>query len=196
MHRLPSSQLMPVPAQRPAAQRSLLVQAVPSSQGLVLLTWPQPVRGLQESVVQIRESSQFTEAVGVQDPPAHLSPEVQALPSSQVSVLGVMTQPRSESQYSVVQGLASSQDRAPPAQTPALHLSPLVQASPSSQGAVLLTLAQPVAGLQESVVHRLLSLQSTAAPALHKPRLHLSPVVQALSSLQSRVLLTLAQPVV
>ena len=137
---LPSLQVTVVPGtQAPAPQRSPLVQASSSSQGAVLLVWAQPVAGLQESVVQRLVSSQDRTAPLLQVPALHTSPLVQALPSSQAPACGVLTQPRSGSQESVVQALESSQlTVAPETQEPAAQRSPLVQALPSSHRTVLL----------------------------------------------------------
>jgi hypothetical protein len=85
---LPSSQLGGAPpAQTPPAQVSLVVQALPSSQGAVLLVCVQPVAGLQASSVQTLPSSQLGG-----DPPTHTPAEqvsliVQALPSLHEAVL-------------------------------------------------------------------------------------------------------------
>lgn len=86
------------------------------------------------------------------------------------------------------------QGDAPPTQLPAEQESPAVQKSPSLQGTVLLANWQPVAGTQVSVVHRLPSLQVSVPVALHEPPLQVSPVVQALLSLQGPVLFTFWQP--
>ena len=89
--------------------------------------------------MQPLESLQTREAPASQVPAAQVSEVVQALPSSQATVLLAKTQPEAGSQESVVQVLASLQERAAPAlQVPALHLSLVVQALPSSQATVLL----------------------------------------------------------
>jgi hypothetical protein len=74
---------------------------------------------------------------------------------------------------------------APATQVPPAQVSPVVQAFPSLQGAVLLVNTQPLPGLQLSVVQTLLSLQTTGVPGLQMPPLQVSPVVQALPSLQA-----------
>ena len=73
-------------------------------------------------------------------------------------------------------------------QVPAEQRSPLVQALPSSHSTVLLVLTQPEAGLQESVVHSLPSSQTSEVPAEQEPPEQVSPVVQALLSLQAALL--------
>jgi hypothetical protein len=71
--------------------------------------------------------------VPTHSPAWQVSPWVQALPSSQESVLLLYKQPYSASQVSVVQGLLSLQEMAAPAQTPSAQVSPRVQALWSSQ---------------------------------------------------------------
>jgi hypothetical protein len=171
-----------------------VVQAFPSSQGAVLLVCVQPVAGLQASSVQTLPSSQLGAAPPTHNPPEHVSPVVQALPSLQGAVLLACVQPVAGLQASSVQTSPSSQLGAvPPTHTPPEHVSPVVQALPSSQGAVLLVCVQPVAGLQASSVQTLPSSQFVGAPLTHTPPEHVSPVVQALPSLQGAVLLGLLQ---
>ena len=72
-----------------AAQRSPVVQGLPSSQGLVLFAYTQrPVAGSQESSVHTLLSLQ-TIGVPAQIPPPQMSPVVQANPSLQLAVLFV-----------------------------------------------------------------------------------------------------------
>ena len=52
VHRSPSSQSITVPLQLPLLQTSPVVQASPSSQGLLLNVNVHPLSGSQESVVQ------------------------------------------------------------------------------------------------------------------------------------------------
>jgi hypothetical protein len=86
---------------------------------------------------------------------------VQALPSSQASVLLVNAQPVAGLHVSVVHTLLSLHTIAVPGwQLPPEQTSPVVQAFPSLHTAVLFAWAQPVAGAHESLVHGLLSLQS------------------------------------
>jgi hypothetical protein len=98
-----------------------------------------------------------------------------------------------------VQGLLSSQSGTSVAAHLALSLHALVaeHALPSSQTVPTgrCTFWQPCTLSQVSVVHSLLSLQSICVPT-HWPAEHLSPLVQALPSLQSAVFATLLQPVV
>jgi hypothetical protein len=125
------------PLQTPPPQVSLVVQALPSLQGIVLLAWAQPVAGLQLSVVQIFESLHERGAPPLHTPPPHVSLVVQALPSSQGCVLGSLTQPEAGSQESVVQPLPSLHTGgAPPTHVPPEQVSVVVQAFPSSQLAV------------------------------------------------------------
>jgi hypothetical protein len=173
----------------PPPQVSPVVQALPSSQALVLFVKTQPVAGLHVSVVQTLASSQTTGAPALQVPPPQVSPVVQAFPSSQAIVLFVKTQPVTGSQLSVVQTLASSQTTAAPAlQVPLPQLSPVVQALPSSHASVLFVNTHPVAGLQLSVVQTLPSSQITPAPDRQMPPPQVSPDVQALPSSQAFVL--------
>ena len=136
----PSSQFGGEPGmQLPPEHVSLLVQALPSVQGLLLLACTQPVAGLQESSVQTFPSSQFGAAPGTQLPPEHVSFVVQALASLQGFVLFVNTQPLAGLHVSVVQTLPSLQlSAAPGTQLPPEHASLVVQALPSLQGDELL----------------------------------------------------------
>ena len=197
---LPSLQTTGVPAwQLPPPQMSPAVQASPSSQAAVLLVCTQPEPGTQESSVHGLLSLQFkAPAPAWQVPPEHVSPVVQALPSSHAAVLFVKTHPVAGTQLSVVQTLLSLQASvpAPGWQLPPPQVSPVVQALPSSQATVLFVKTHPVAGLHVSVVQTLLSLQaSVPAPGWQLPPPQVSPVVQALPSLQETVLFACAQPV-
>jgi hypothetical protein len=197
VHGLASLQARGAPGlQTPPPQASPTVQALPSSQGSVLFEKTQaPVPGLQESLVQGFPSSQ-TAGVPAQTPPAHTSPAVHRLPSSQAAVLLLLTHPVPNTQLSSVHTLPSSQlGGAPPTQAPPLQVSAVVHGSPSSQAAVLFVLTQPVAGLQESLVQIFPSLQFGAGPPAHAPPLQVSNVVQALPSSQAAALLVLTQPV-
>jgi hypothetical protein len=71
---------MPPPHVPPTTHRS------PASQGLALSAWTHPVAELQESSVHGLLSSQEI-GVPAHTPPLHVSPEVQAFPSSQAAVL-------------------------------------------------------------------------------------------------------------
>ena len=170
------------------------MQALLSSQAAVLFVKTQPVAGLQVSVVQTLLSLQTTAAPPWQVPAPHVSPAVQAFPSSHVAALFVKTQPVAGLHVSLVHTLLSLHTTAAPWQEPKEQASPLVQASPSLQATVLFVKTQPDVGLQVSVVQTLLSLQTTAEPALHVPPPQVSPVVHAFPSSQAFVLLMKAQP--
>ena len=90
------------------------MQALLSSQGLVLFVKTQPVAGLHESVVHTLLSLHRRAAPAWQMPPPQVSPVVQALLSSQAFALLVKTHPVNGLQLSVVQTLASSQTIAGP----------------------------------------------------------------------------------
>ena len=120
---------------------------------------------------------------------------MQALPSLQVASLAKLTQPLLTSHESLVHTLLSSHWTALPAwHLLPLHTSPLVQALPSLQVASLAKLTQPLLMSHESLVHTLLSSQLSAAPAWHLVFLHASPTVQALPSVQGKVLAARIQP--
>jgi hypothetical protein len=126
--------------QLPAAHASPFVHAFPSLHGAVLLVNEHaPVPGSQASLVQTLPSLHATGAPGWQEPSAHESPFVQALPSLHGAVLFVVTHaPVPGSQASSVQTLPSLHTTGVPGwQLPAAHASPVVQAFPSSHGAVL-----------------------------------------------------------
>ncbi len=123
----------------------------------------QPVAVLQESEVHSLLSLQVT-VVPWQRPWVQVSPEVQALESSQVLALFVLTQPLARSQTSSVQGLRSSQARS------------------------LASLRHwPVRVSQPSRVQATLSSQLVAVPR-QEPWLQVSPVVHRSPSLQELVL--------
>ena len=166
------------PTQLPPLHVSLVVHALPSSQGALLLVWTHPVAGLQLSSVQALLSLQFGGGPPTHAPLLQVSLVVQALPSSHGPVLFACVQPLAGLQESVVQTLLSLQSGGgPPAQLPPAQWSPVVHALPSSQGSLLFTCVQPVAGLQESVVHPLLSLQLGGGPPTQVPLEHWSLVV-------------------
>ena len=124
------------PTQTLPAQVSAVVQASPSLQLALLAAFTQPAVLSHESSVQTLLSSQFGATPPTQTLPAHVSAVVQALPSSQLTLLATLTQPFDLSQESSVHTLPSSQPTAPtPTQAPALQESPVVQASPSSHAA-------------------------------------------------------------
>ena len=147
-----SLQVFGVPAHTPLEQTSLIVQGFPSSHAALLKTWVQPVRGLQEAVVQILLSSGQVTGVPVQVPFEQLSFIVHALLSLQVpEFFGVCTHPVAGLQLSSVQALLSSQlsGVVPGLQVPFSQTSPVVQAFPSLQAAEFGVKTQfPVIGSQ------------------------------------------------
>ncbi len=82
-----------------------------------------------------------------------------------------------------------------PAHLPAAHKSLPVQPLLSSQATVLFVNTHPCTASQLSLVQPLPSLQGMAGPATHAPRLHWSPPVHTLPSLQAALLLLWLQPV-
>jgi hypothetical protein len=82
---------VPAPGwQLPPPHASPRVQALPSSQGFVLLSWTHPLPGSHASSVHGLLSLQFgVPPPAWQLPPPHASPRVQAFPSSQEFVLFV-----------------------------------------------------------------------------------------------------------
>ena len=98
-------------AQAPPEHLSPVVQAFPSSHGTVLLLKTQPDAGSHASSVQTFPSSHASADPGAQAPPEHLSPVVQAFPSSHGTVLLVKTHPDAGSHASSVQTFPSSQMR-------------------------------------------------------------------------------------
>jgi hypothetical protein len=143
-----------------------------------------PLQRLPSSAQSVSDSHS-QESVPEHTPAAHLSPEVQGLPSLHDAVLKAYTQPDAGLHESVVQGLLSLQTRAlPGAQFPAEQMSPTVQALPSLHAPGAATNAHPVAGRQVSVVHTFPSLQTRAGPAVQVPPAQVSLVVHALPSVQ------------
>ena len=183
------------PVHAPAWQVSVRVHALPSSHAAVFGAWTQPVAAVQESSVHGLPSSQFGGGPPTHLPPAHVSPVVQAFPSSHRAAFGLFTQPVVGLQTSSVQAFPSSQlGASPPTHRPPVQVSAVVHAFPSSQGAVFGLLTQSLAGSQESSVHGLPSSQLRAAP-VQTPSEHMSPVVQAFPSSQGAVFGVLTQPV-
>jgi hypothetical protein len=145
---------------------------------------------LHESVVHTLPSLQPI-AVPAQAPPEHVSPAVQALPSSQPIELAVKTQPVAGSHVSVVHALLSLQASVPNPgwQLPPPQVSPVVQALPSLQASALLVWVHPVASVQESVVQGFPSSQFGPEPPTHAPwPLHWSPIVHSFASSHGAVL--------
>src|SRR5262249_10089499 len=81
------------PVQLPPLHVSAVVQASPSSHGLLLLVWGHPDPGLQPSLVQTVLSLQLRGGPPTQLPPLHVSLVVQALPSAHGSLLLVWAHP-------------------------------------------------------------------------------------------------------
>jgi hypothetical protein len=82
VQRLPSSQVRGGPPMHvPPEHVSPVVHTLPSLHEALLLTYTQPVAGLQESSVQTLASLQFSGGPPAQVPPEHVSVVVQALPS-------------------------------------------------------------------------------------------------------------------
>jgi hypothetical protein len=124
-------------------------------------------------------------------PPAHLSPNVQALPSLQVAALLAKVQPTPGVQRSSVQALLSLQANSPlPLQAPwPSQRSVVVQKLPSlqtmpSKVALPTAVQLPVATSKPSKVHGLPSSQKIAVPKQALPS-HLSTLVQGLLSVQA-----------
>jgi hypothetical protein len=134
----PSSQLGGgPPTQDPSEHMSPVVHAFPSSHGLALLVFVQPIAESQASIVQMLPSSQFGGAPPTHEPPEQTSSVVQAFPSLHATVLLVNTQtpPWHESSVQTLLSLhwlAWLHSMQPPigvpAQTPPAQTSPLVQA--------------------------------------------------------------------
>jgi hypothetical protein len=139
-------------------EHTSVVQSSPSlAQGRVLFAWAQPEAGLQESVVQTLESSQFGAGPPTQALPEQVSPVVQALLSLQEAVLAGWV-------------------HAPPEHTSFVHTLPS-----SAQASVLFVWVHPVAGTQPSVVHTFESSQ--VLTWVHWPPAPHTSFVQALLSL-------------
>src|SRR3989454_108699 len=85
--------------------------------------------------------------------------------------------------------------RRPPARAPPAQVSAVVQALPSVQATVFGVFTQPVAGSHESSVQTFASLQFGAGPPTQTPPAQVSPVVQALPSVQGAVFGVFTQPV-
>ncbi len=188
-----SSHETALPAHTLAPHKSFCVQALPSSQAVVLAELTQPAVGSHESLVHGLLSLQDFCAVPPQTPLAQTSPVVQALPSVHDRLLAAWVQPSLASHASLVHELPSSQPMALPAQVPVPHTSLEVQALPSSQLAVLLALTQ-APPLQLSEVQALLSLQFFAAPGTQPLWAHTSPIVQGFPSVHGAVLGVWVQP--
>jgi hypothetical protein len=108
---LPSLQVVGLPLQTPATQRSPVVQRLPSLQLALLLLCPQPPVLLQESIVQTLLSLQSSGGPPVHLPPWQESLVVQTLLSLHgPGAFPWLQTPIAGSQMSVVQGLPSLHD--------------------------------------------------------------------------------------
>jgi hypothetical protein len=177
---LPSLHSLGEPAHAPALQASAVVQALPSSQALVLAAKAQaPVATLQLSVVHGLPSLQVLLGPATQALALQASATVQALPSaSHGALLALWMQPSLASQISSVHALPSSQAATAPAlHVPAWQLSPTVQTLASASHVLPCSGAgsntqPPLALSHESAVHGLPSAHTLAAPATHALALH------------------------
>ena len=130
VHAFPSLQpRLWIHKQAPPAQKSPIVQALPSLQLALLFTYPHaPVAASQVSVVQTLLSLQVFGVPGRHVPAAQTSFKVQAFPSSHAAALLTNPQPVVAEQNGVVHGLLSSgHEMAVPIHTPLVQTSPLVQ---------------------------------------------------------------------
>jgi hypothetical protein len=110
---------------------------------------------------------------------------VQALPSSQSTVLAAKTQPLVGSQLSSVHGLLSLQLALGPGwHTPPWQVSGPLQALPSLHGPAWGKCAQPLSLSHESALQGLASSQSILAPGWQLEPLQVSPWVHTSPSLQ------------
>ena len=197
VHTFWSSQLVTSPGKHaPPLQKSLIVHALPSLQGPLLLTWLHPLMvSTQSSTVHGFPSLQSAISRPMHTPFSHASPTVHALPSLQVTLMARWTHPKPLSQLSLVQAFLSSQPvLSPPEQAPPLHTSPLVQALPSSQKSVVNVWTQPSTPSQASLLHKFPSSQEITLPLKHVPLAQLSPRVHALPSSHGALLAPLTQP--
>jgi hypothetical protein len=175
VHGFPSLQVGGGPGtQAPPAQRSVVVQALPSSHGAVLFVRTQPVDALHVSVVHGFGSLQSSGGPPTQSPALHRSFVVHASLSEHGSVLFVRTQPLAGSQLSVVQGFVSAQSSGgPPVHVPPWQESSEVQAFASLQVAPSGRSGfeqSPVAGLHvRAVWHWSGAGQTTGFAPVHVP---------------------------
>src|ERR1041384_4326222 len=134
----------------------------------------QPRTGSQESVVQTFLWWHVSGEPAVQLPFWQVSVPLQTLASPHAVPFSaaMCVQPKTGSQASVVQALPSSQlSVVPPVHVPFWQVSAPLQTVPSAQAVPLPTLTcwQPSTGSQLSVVHVLPSLQLSAVPATQGP---------------------------
>ncbi len=177
----------------PAAQASPLVQGSPSSHVSLLAVAVQPIARSHTSVVHGLLSSQVTASPAMHLPPAHLSPWVHMLPSSQGAMLASWVQPAWGAQLSLVHSFLSSQDSGVATHLPSLQASASVHLLPSShESAFGVAVHAPLA--QVSSVQGLLSSHTLGLPALHAPNEQASASVQGSPSSQAALLMTWVQP--
>jgi hypothetical protein len=156
---------------------------VPLSTGL----FEHPKTVSHASVVHTFESLQLSAVPAVQVPPWQVSVPLQTLPSRHDVPFntGVLAQPLTGSQLSVVHTLASLQLSVVPAvHVPAWHVSPPLQTLPSVHEVPFVTgvLEHPKTGSHESVVQTLESLQVSAVPVVQEPLWQVSAPLQMLPS--------------
>jgi len=197
----PSSQPFGVPTQALALQRSLVVQALPSSQPALVAVCTQPPASGQESTVHWLLSSQLAVPLPTQPPPAQVSVNVQTLPSLHAAPFcgagSFKHAPLDGLQVSDVQAFPSSQFVVAVAtQLPSPQWSPVVHALPSLQTVTDAAAActQPLIPLHESSLHTLLSSQLRLPLPTQLPFWQVSVVVQTLPSLQGAVVAVNTQP--
>src|SRR5256885_2263447 len=145
----PQTFAMPPPPQICGAAQVPQVSVPPQPSRIVpqFLPWAAQVVGVQVQPAM---------GVPTHAPAAHVSPEVQGLPSLQGRLAGVWTQPIAGSHVSVVHTVPSLQPSAgPPTQTPAVQTSAVVQALPSLQGAVFGVATHTSAPLQAAFMQGL-----------------------------------------
>jgi hypothetical protein len=187
---LPSLQLGGAPAAHvPAWQVSSPLHTVPSGHGVSFATavfW-QPRTALQLSVVHTFPSLQLRAVPAVHVPPWQVSAPLHTVESAHgvPFATGVVSQPVTGSQESVVQTLPSLQVSGVPAvQVPPWQVSAPLQTVPSAHDVPFVTFVcwQPETGLQESVVQTFPSLQLRAVPVVHVPAWQVSAPLQTVPS--------------
>jgi hypothetical protein len=184
--------------QEPAWQVSPIVQALPSSQGVLLA-----LAGLEQTPVVVSQvpavwhwsgAGQTTGLLPVQVPAWQVSVWVQALPSLQVvpsAALGLEQMPVVVSQVPATWHWSEAVQTTgfPPVQTPATQVSVWVQALPSSQvvpSAFCGLVHSPVPGMHVPASWHWSGVgQTTGLPPTHLPAWQVSVWVQALPSLQA-----------
>jgi len=173
-----------------------------SEQGLLLLTWMQPVAGLQESSVQTFPSSHLNDvpgrhpkAVSQVSVPLHASPSLQikGVPGRHPCAVSQVSVPLHTSPSSQIKGAPGRHPKAVSQVSVPLHALLSSQSTgswthifpaggDSSPGGMLIA---TMGNSQWSIVQRLPSLQSSSgqhSPATQAPEQHTSPVPQSVSS--------------